>query len=158
MENEKKMNVPYDPSTDIESYFEQIEDAVEFAAAENSPFSTIQIVTKAFIQMFSTGLYIDKCKACNRLPVVSCDWVTFKLIFAAAARELHEMQALSGNTGYVNNVQQDTTNQTSLVLTNLAKSTTEDRVTVYNVTTANHILTQQLARTTDAHENEIKCN
>ena len=43
------MDVPYDPSTDIESYFDQIEDAVEFAAAGNSPLSTTQIITKAFI-------------------------------------------------------------------------------------------------------------
>ena len=51
MENEKKIDVLYDPSTDIESYFEKTEDAVEFSAGGDSPFSTTQIVTKAFIQI-----------------------------------------------------------------------------------------------------------
>ena len=150
MKNKRKMDTPYDPSTDIESYFEQIEDAVEFAAAGSSPFPTTQIVTKAFIQMFSTGLYKDEYKAWNRLPNVSRDWVTFKLILTAEAREIREMQTLSGNTGYVNSVQQDIMDQTALVLTNLANSTAEDRVTISNVATANNILTQQLARTTEA--------
>lgn len=146
----KEIDTLYDPSTDIEAYFEQIEDAVEFAAAGNSLFSMTHIVTKAFIQMFSTGLYKDKCKAGNRLPNVSRDWVTFKLIFTAVARELREMQALSGDTGYVNSVQQDIMDQIVLVLTNLTNSTAEDRVTISNVATANHTLTQNLAHTTVA--------
>ena len=37
MENKKRMDTPYDPSIAIESYFDQIESAVEFAEAGNSP-------------------------------------------------------------------------------------------------------------------------
>ena len=57
MENDKRMDASYDHSIAIELYFDQIEDAVEFAEAGNSPFSATQITTKAFIQMFSIGLY-----------------------------------------------------------------------------------------------------
>ena len=78
------------------------------------------------------------------------DWVTLNLIFTVIAREICEMQVLSGNTGYVNSVQQDIMDQTALVLTNLANSTAEDRVTISNIAAANHTLTQQLARTTEA--------
>ena len=63
IENEKRMDTPFDPSGAIETYFDQVEDAVKFAEAGNSPFTTAQIVTKAFIQMFATGLYKDKCRA-----------------------------------------------------------------------------------------------
>ena len=52
------------------------------------------------------------------------------------------MQALSGNKGYINSVQQAIMDQTALVLTNLANSTAKDRVTISNVATANHTLTQ----------------
>ena len=88
IENERRMDVPFDQAGAIETYFDQIEDAVEFAEAGASPFTMVQIITKAFIQMFSTGLFKDECKAWNRFPPVSRDWATFKLIFTAAAREL----------------------------------------------------------------------
>ena len=60
------------------------------------------------------------------------------------------MQTLSGNTGYANSVQQDIMDQTAFVLTNLANSTDKDRVTISNVATDNHTLTQKLSRTTEA--------
>ena len=88
IENERRMDLPFDQSGAIEKYFNQIKDAVEFAESGASPFTMVQITTKAFIQMFSTGLFKDECKAWNRLPPVLHDWATFKLIFTAAAREL----------------------------------------------------------------------
>ena len=146
MENEKRMDTPYDPSIAIESYFDQIEDAVEFAEAGNSPFSTTQITTKAFIQMFATGLYKHECKAWNRLVAVSRTWATFKLIFTAAARELREMQVLTGNTRYANNFLQDLMDQTALALNTLATVTAEDRQTVANVASVNETVLAQLNR------------
>ena len=40
IENEKRMDTPFDPSGAIETFFDQVEDAVEFAEAGNSPFTT----------------------------------------------------------------------------------------------------------------------
>ena len=136
IENEKRMDSQYDPSVAIESYFDQIEDAVEFAEAGNSPFTTSQITTKAFIQMFATGLYKDKCKAWNRLVPSFRTWATFKLIFTAAARELREMQSMTGNSGYVNNVTQELLDQTALALNTLASAASEDRQAVVNMATS----------------------
>ena len=113
IENEQRMDLPFDQSGAIETYFDQIEDAVKFAEAGASPFTMVQITTKAFIQMFSTGLFKDECKAWNRLPPVSRDWATFKLIFTAAARELREMQAMTGTAGYANSFTSDLMTQTS---------------------------------------------
>ena len=83
--------------------------------------------------MFATGLYKDECKAWNRLVPLSRTWTTFKLIFIAAARELREMQSMSGNTGYVNNVTQDLLDQTTVALNTLATAAAEDRQAVVNV-------------------------
>ena len=91
IENERRMDTPFNQSGAITTYFDQIEDAVEFAEAGESPFIMVQITTKAFIQMFTTGLFKDECKAWNFLPPIAPDWATFKLIFTAAARELREM-------------------------------------------------------------------
>ena len=76
IENERRMDTPFGQSGAIETYFDQIEDAVEFAEAGASPFTMIQITTKAFIQIFTTGLFKDECKAWNRLPPVARDWPT----------------------------------------------------------------------------------
>ena len=73
IENERHMDTPFGQSGAIETYFDQIEDVVEFAEAGASPFTMVQITTKAFIQMFTTGLFKDECKACNRLPLVARD-------------------------------------------------------------------------------------
>ena len=88
IENKRRMDTPFDQSGAIKTYFNQIEDTVEFMEAGASPFTMVQITTKAFIQMFTTGLFKDECKAWNRLPSVIREWATFKLIFTAAAREL----------------------------------------------------------------------
>ena len=88
IENERRMNTPFDQSGAIETYFDQIEDAVEFAEAGASPFTMVHITTKALIQNFTTGLFKDECKVWNRLPPVARDRDTFKLIITAAAREL----------------------------------------------------------------------
>ena len=79
------MDIPFDQSGAIETYFDQIEDAVEFAEAGALSFTMVHITTKAFIQMFATGLCKDECKAWNCLSPVSRDWATFKLIFTSAA-------------------------------------------------------------------------
>ena len=140
------MDTAYDPSVAIEAYFEQIESAVEFAEAGNCAFTTTQITTKAFIQMFSTGLYKDECKAWNRLVPLSRTWPTFKLLFTAAARELREMQALTGSTGYANNVEetQELMEQTATALSTLAQARIEGRDAVVNVVTVNTNLTTQM--------------
>ena len=39
MENEKRMDTPYDPTIAIKVYFKQIESAVEFAETDNCRFT-----------------------------------------------------------------------------------------------------------------------
>ena len=146
IENERRMDTPFDQSGAIETYIDQTEDAVEFTEAGASPFTMVQITTKAFIQMFTTGLFKDECKARNRLPTVARYWATFKLIFTAAARELQEMQAMSGTAGYANSVTADLMTQKSEAFTNLAQASAQDRIAVTNVATNNTTILEQLAK------------
>ena len=78
IENERCMDTPFDQSGAIETYFNQIEDAVKFVEAGASPFTMVQITTKAFIQMFTTGISKDECKEWNLLPPVARAWTSFK--------------------------------------------------------------------------------
>ena len=106
----------------------------------------VQITTKAFIQMFTTGIFKDECKAWNRLPPVARDLTTFKIIFTAAARELQEMQVMSGTAGYANSVTADLMTQTSEALTTLAQTSSHDRIAVANVATNNTTILEQLSK------------
>ena len=56
------------------------------------------------------------------------------------------MQALTGNTGYVNDVQQDIMEQTALALFTLAQAASADMEIVANVVTGNQTLASQLNR------------
>ena len=94
IENKKQMNKPYDPFEAMETYLNQVEDAVEFTEAGNSPFTNTQIVTKVFIQIFATGMYKDECRAWNKLLVPARAWAAFKTIFLTANREIREIRKL----------------------------------------------------------------
>ena len=150
IKNERRMDTPFDQSGAIETYFGQIEDAVEFAEARASPFTMVQITTKAFIQMFTTVLFKDECKAWNRLPPVARDGATFKLIFTEAARELREMQAMSGTAGCANSVTADLMTQTSEALTTLAQASAQDSIAVANFATNNTTILENLAKALSA--------
>ena len=43
----------------IETLFEQIEDAVEYADAANAAYNTKQIISRANLLVYITSLYID---------------------------------------------------------------------------------------------------
>ena len=45
--NTARMKLPYDVNLPIETMFDQIEDAVEFASAGNAPFTAVQVVNTA---------------------------------------------------------------------------------------------------------------
>lgn len=91
IQNEKKMGKLYDPSETIETFFDLIEDAVEFAKAGNSSFTSTHIVTKAFIQMIASGLYKDKCRRWNQLLVHARTFLVFKAIFLTINKEIREI-------------------------------------------------------------------
>ena len=46
IENERRMDIPFDQAGAIETYFDQIEDAIKFAEAGASPFTMVQITGK----------------------------------------------------------------------------------------------------------------
>ena len=146
IENKRSMDTPFDQSGAIETYFNHIGDAVEFAEAGASPFTMVQIITKSFIQMFTPGIFKDECKAWNRLPPVARDWAAFKLIFTAAARELREMQVMPVTAGYANSVTANLMTQTSESLTTLAQASAHDRIVVENVATNNTTILEQLEK------------
>ena len=78
------MKERYDVNLTIESFSDQIEDAMEYAAADNTPFSPKQIMDTAFHVLFTTHMFHDDCKLWKHRPAQKKIWVNFKISFAMA--------------------------------------------------------------------------
>jgi len=146
-DNDKRLKAPYDPNQPIESIFEQIETAVEFAAAGNSPYTPVQIVNLAYELFFQTGLFLDDCRRWKRRDAAEKTWQSFKIFFSDAHKEWRESLATTSGSGYgqahhaaILAEQQD---ETLTALANLATATQEDRACVANLTETNKTLTLQ---------------
>ena len=73
-ENDKRMKASYDVKLPIETFFDQIKDAVEFSSAGNTPFTPVQVVNTAFNIISSTGIFQDNCKIWKRRSDVNKTW------------------------------------------------------------------------------------
>jgi hypothetical protein len=62
-QNYERLNTPYDPNLPIESLFQQIQDARDFAVAGGQPYGAAMIVNIAYTLVSNTGLFPDACQA-----------------------------------------------------------------------------------------------
>ena len=86
------MKTPYDANLPMETMFGQIEAAVEYAAAGNTPYTPQQVLVTAFQLVFQTGIYADDCKVWKRKPAADKTWTAFKVFFSTANQEYRESQ------------------------------------------------------------------
>ena len=56
------MNTEYDANQPIETLFDQIKSAVEFAAARNTWYAPTQVLATVFQLVLQTRIYLDNCK------------------------------------------------------------------------------------------------
>ena len=61
-ENDKRLKESYDPNETFETLIDQVEDAMECAAAGKDPYTPRQIVNIAYTLLFNTGVCHDDCK------------------------------------------------------------------------------------------------
>jgi hypothetical protein len=57
-----KMKTDINVNQPIELFFDQIEDAVDFAAAGKCPYTPEQVTAVAYQLVFKTGMFPDDCK------------------------------------------------------------------------------------------------
>jgi hypothetical protein len=62
-QNYERLNTPYDPNLPIETLFQQIQDARDFAVAGGQSYGTAMMVNVAYTIVFNTGLFPDACRA-----------------------------------------------------------------------------------------------
>ena len=86
--NHDRMKLAYDVNLPIETFFDQIEDAIEFTSAGNAPFTPVQVLNTAYNVIASTGMFQDDCKVWKRKAETDKTWTQFKIDFAIAHAEL----------------------------------------------------------------------
>jgi hypothetical protein len=141
--NDASFKTAYDPNLPIETLFDRVKDAVDFAAAGNTPYSPAQVVATAYQLIYATNMFLDDAKVWKRQADDYKTWEHFKRDFAISHREFCEAKITSAGAGYqsVNSVyQHDTAN----AIANLATATAHDRQTVANLSATNSTLTLEL--------------
>jgi hypothetical protein len=151
-DNDVSFKPAYDPNLPIETLFDQVENAVDFAAAGNTPYSPEQVVATAYQLIFATGLFPDDCKVWKRQLAAYKTWENFKRDFTLSHSEFWENKTTTAGAGYQSAnaahglgdgkaiYQQDTVN----AIANLAMATANDRNTVATLTSTNSALSSEL--------------
>ena len=91
-DNDTRMQEPYNPTFPIETFFHQIELAVEYATAGKRPYETAQVVSRAYLLILQTGLYPEACRDWDKKQLALKTRSLFKTFFTAAHRDLRLMQ------------------------------------------------------------------
>jgi hypothetical protein len=143
--NDATFKTAYDPNMPIETLFDQIESAIDYAAAGLTPYTPEQVINNAYQLVYATGMFLDDCKIWKRRDAPYKTWAHFKTDFSLAHREFRDARSTTaGATDYrSNNVtyQQDTIDAIAC----LATATASDRHTVAVLTETNSALTKELA-------------
>jgi hypothetical protein len=148
-ENEKRFRNTWSPTQPFEELIGQVEDAVDYAEAGGSPYSTAQIVTNAYNIVFKTGAFPEACREWRRRPHIDKTWANFTTDFTTAHNDYREMQTTTaGGSGYQQSahmVMEEFVHNTTLEFANLAAATASDREVMQQLTKTNADLTNQLA-------------
>ena len=99
-DNDQKMKTAYDPTLPIETLYDQIEQAVDFADAGKAPYTNAQVLARAYNIVLQTGMFTDACKEWRAKRLVDKTWENFKLHFALAHRDLRQQQTTAQQTGF----------------------------------------------------------
>ena len=130
--NDEDMVTPYDSSSPIMKLFSQIEEAVAYAEAGQTPFTLPQILQKAYLLILTTGIYGDDCRSWKRRPSLEHTWANFKKHFTLAYTSLRETQLATGGSHF-HGANAVINQQYTDAINTLATNATEQHTLVANV-------------------------
>jgi hypothetical protein len=94
-----RFRAKWDPNQPFEMLVEQIEDAIDFATAGQTPYTDKQVVDNAYTLVFSTGLFPEACREWRRTAADDKTWTNFKTLFYTAHDDLREQQTHTAQGG-----------------------------------------------------------
>lgn len=140
--NKERMEEPIDPSLPIDMYFKRIDDAVQYAADADTPYSAKQILQTAMHAMLSTGDYMEACTKWEEKEDDDKTWGNFKIFFAKEYHKLREQQRMTTKQGGFHSANSVISIETAL--DNLAMAATQDKGIVEELVKSNATLAEQL--------------
>jgi hypothetical protein len=149
-QNYERLNTPYDPNQPIETLFQQIQDAPDFAVAGSQSYGAAMIVNVAYTLVFNTGLFPDACRAWQSRAIAAKTWAQFKIDFATAHREFRLTNQTTQQSGFhsanmmIEQGRDDSMQETAEAIAQLATATASDWGTVATLTTTNAKLANKL--------------
>ena len=142
--NDARLRYPYDVNHPVENLFDQVETAVEYAAAGDTPYTHEKVVAIAFQLLLKTGFFLDKCKTWKRNSPADKTWENFKVYFIIVHLEWRETQVTTADAGFQSanhDYQQDKVDK----IANIAKATASGRASVSALTATKSTLTAEVA-------------
>ena len=151
------LKTAYDPNQPIESLFNQVENALNYTATGNTPYSPTQIAATAFQLLFATVMFLDDCKTWKRNIYANKTWANFKIYFSLDHCEFRETCTTTSCSGFsaansaksLSSYQTNSAYQQETVesIANLASATAHDCEFVATLTSTVATLTTELATT-----------
>jgi hypothetical protein len=147
--NDVAMKQQCDVNQPIEVMYKQIDDAIEFAAAGQSPYTPAQVINTAYQLVFRTGIFADDCKIWKRRAVASKMWPQFKTDFSLAYQEYNDALDIGPSAaGFHAEAFHTHQAETIDAIANLATATAADRSAVTHLTSTNAQLVADIKRIT----------
>ena len=141
IENNKRFRKPYSPSVPIEVAWQQIDNAVAYADAGLTPYSSKQVTENAYQLVFNTGIFAADCREQNQQTAENKTLPDLKTFFAAAHREWR--LSLQNETGTPYGAAHNATarpdnrylqQETVDAIANLSTATARDRAAISQLT------------------------
>ena len=148
IQNDQNFKTPYDGSTDLETYFNGLEDCLHMAEAAGQPYSEGQTLTTATGTISQSQRFPLAIREWHRLDLPSRTWAAFKTTLLAEQKSERD-NGFAPTSTYANNANGN--QETAEALNHLAQATAADRQAsanqaeaVANLTMSNQNLAQQL--------------
>jgi hypothetical protein len=100
VQNENRLNEPWDGAEPFENIIERVEECIEFAKEAARPYTPDQILDRVLCIVSKTGLYHDDLKEWKKKPIADKTWPNFKTYMVEAQTSNREMQQNNKQAGY----------------------------------------------------------
>ena len=145
--NDEQFRAPYDGSTDLEAYFNGIDDCLFMADKSNQPYSECQTITTVSSVITQYQRFPLAIQECHKLAAVARPWCAFKATLLTEQKSEHG-NGVAPASAYANNAHggaatEDLNNLVSATAADLQEAATQAEA-VENLEGANQQLAYQL--------------
>ena len=106
MAKDERFRAPYDESTDLEAYFNGIEDCLFMADKANQPYSEGKTLTAVYIAITQSQRFLLEMQEWHKLPTVAQIWDAFKAKLLAEQKRKRD-NGVTPTSAYANSAHRE---------------------------------------------------